>query len=248
MSTQPPIDFTERHVQTEAFSEHDTYKRVVVIGDYRTPAGTSHRLRVSIDTATRPGVCDVSRWDGSQWHSIGSLTPDEIRWGGRHNREHERDLAAFKADQEKLLRLAAAVLDEPELPAPSLEEQIGIIVQSHELGPDDLHALGELAEQTLEAVRENFSGALSPRKVLAHLLFELHGRYDDVPDTTPAFDPEMLVAGDDVIVDEPKHVSSTHQHGFAGTFVGRQGAYFLVRDQEDNVFSVEADEIFGRDE
>lgn len=67
------------------------------------------------------------------------------------------------------------------------------------------------------------------------------------PSPAPAFDPDTLEEGDDVIVTDPKHDSSMHNHRFTGTFIGKRDGAYLVRDQEDDVFSVEADEIEGRD-
>jgi hypothetical protein len=64
------------------------------------------------------------------------------------------------------------------------------------------------------------------------------------------FDVNYLVEGDKVLVSDPKYPDSVHEHGFSGTYVGRSNdseEYYLVRDQEDNVFTVEADEIIGKE-
>lgn len=68
------------------------------------------------------------------------------------------------------------------------------------------------------------------------------------PTARPAFNPDTIEDGDDVIVTDPKHASSMHNHGFRGIFIGKRDGAYLVRDQEDDVFSVEADEIEGRDQ
>lgn len=55
----------------------------------------------------------------------------------------------------------------------------------------------------------------------------------------------LYTIDDKVIVTNPKHYDSIHQRSFIGTVVGVSSRFYEVRDQEDDVFSVEFDEIEG---
>lgn len=53
--------------------------------------------------------------------------------------------------------------------------------------------------------------------------------------------------GDEIVVSDPKHSDSTHEHSFSGTVIGFDASAVDVEDQDGNIFAIGYDEIYSTD-